>query len=386
MRALGVGLLAVALALLPAAPLPGCRLAKRVRAWFRPAEEVELARADGEPPAPLSGSEAVRASSFAPEGDRSGLEVRLMVVDDTRYDAPRLLEELMRSPAAPRDGSAPGEGEIDEPTRRRWAAWGFRLIPVPAEAVEPLLDALTPVLPSSVQWLGEFGAWRPIVRAGRLPDTRVRVGDSFVRVGAGRPTLIARSWVEPVLNDSGVGSALRLDLGMQMQQNARPDSGFFDPTREPNIEDSGPVLDPLLTSLSLPPGRALVIVAEAPGVSWDELPEPAPVGEAWATADESSGGDGLGPRPGEASGPARAPATGEERTASPPRPALGGIEPRAPQPPSLGELMLMTEGSRIVRLNEARVLPKRVIVVLVPYIRGPYRLLPPVSASAGGEP
>ncbi len=54
----------------------------------------------------------------------------------------------------------------------------------------------------------------------------------------------------------------------------------------------------------------------------------------------------------------------------------GGVEPIKPLGKTLGELMLTSSGSRIVRANQTRTVPKRVIVVLVPRVDGTFTLIP----------
>lgn len=406
---------------------PGCRMVQRIKGWFHPADDIELTQAPaGE--GVLDRRQAIKEAQFAPQSDRQGLEVRLMVVDDTMYDAPRLLNEILNQQqeadsvsgsagdsAGGSGGDAAGEtgtgiDQIDPETQRRWGEWGFRMVWVPVDRVGTLLDALTPVRPSSVQWLGEFGAWRAIVRAGEMRPTSVRVGDSLRRLDGGRPSLIARSWVEPMLGDPAaggavVGAAVRLDLGMQIQRDDRSGQRFFDPSREGSIEDSGMVIDPLLCSLKLSGRRALVIVGEAPGADWGQLPEPimvdltAPFGKkdgdgqggderdrtgptAGPRADEDGG---IGPRQDEEQRPPVEPDGAGARPPAASKPGPGSGEPQRPTILSLGELMLTTDGSRIVRLNETRVLPKRVIVVLVPYAPDRFQILPRARSASNGD-
>lgn len=302
---------------------PGCRV---VRKWFAPAEQVELSDA------PTIASE----SQLADPDARQGIEVRMLVVDDTDYDAPRALRPFV------------GEGvehSVEASTREAWAAWGLRLIEVPVDQLDATLARMRVVRPISNQWLGEFGAWRAIIRSGENGSTRVRVGDSLRQIEAGRPRLIARSWSEPMLVEDGVRQVLRLDLGVQIE--AKGDSQFLllPDQRERTLDDQGQVIDELLSSITLRGDRALVIVGDEPGADWSGIPDPAPVIQTPAEDGED-----------------------EQSSGQPVSRAIN--EPRVPPVRSLGELMFVAPGSRMTRAGESRNIPKRVVVILVPSLRG----------------
>ena len=162
---------AFALACVPA--LSGCRGSGT---WFNPSNEIELNTIE-------------TAESSAPS-DRQGLGIRLLVIDDTNYDAPRALRAYPQL--------------RDERVRESWSRWGFRIVEVPIDDIDPVLDSFRPVQPVSVQFMGEFGQWRPLVRSGATRQSIVRVGESSREIAPGRPMLIARSWTEPTLVDQGV--------------------------------------------------------------------------------------------------------------------------------------------------------------------------------------
>jgi len=103
----------LSLACLPA--LWGCKV---VRKWFSPADEIELSSIET-----LDADESL---------DRQGLGIRLLVVDDTNYDAPRALRAY------------PSLG--DERVASAWSRWGFRAVEVPVGDIDPLLAGLRPVL------------------------------------------------------------------------------------------------------------------------------------------------------------------------------------------------------------------------------------------------
>lgn len=326
---------------------PGCK----VVGLFFPSDSIELA-GDQDVPAPID-SVSTR-----------GLEVRLWVVDDTYWSASRALLPYVEA------------GSSDE-SIERWADWGFRLVRVPIQDVQGVLDSLRPVQPINTQWLGEFGQWRAIVRAGELQTSRVRVGDHSVSIERGRPRLIARSWVEPMLTEDAVIPAVRLDLAMQIETKKRSNaSALYQIDRERMIEDEGPILDELIRSSMMDGSYALVLVGEAPGFDWGSLPED--IGE--ISIQESNDSDEFGP--GEESDEST---QGErdqseqqiERTTIAEKPI--GSRPEQPSGQSLGEQMLTGGGSRIIRLNESRTIPKRVVVVLIPRVDGGYSLLPRVA-------
>ena len=327
-------LLAIASAMLAA---PGCN---GVRKWFAPAEQVELS----------DGASIASESQLADPDARQGIEVRMLVVDDTDYDAPRALRPFV---------GALAESSVDESTREVWSSWGLRLIEVPIDQLDATLAKLRVVRPISNQWLGEFGAWRAIIRSGENGGTRVRVGESLRQIDAGRPRIIARSWSEPMLVDDGVRQVLRLDLGVQIE--ARGDNQFLllPDQRERTLDDEGQVIDELLGSVMLRGDRALVIVGEEPGADWSRIPDPVVVIETPSEDEEEAGQ--------------------AETTGQPVSRAI--VEPRVPPVRSLGELMFVAPGSRMTRAGESRNVPKRVVVVLVPSLRGDA-----LNESSGGTP
>lgn len=351
--------------------VPGC---KAVRKWFSPADQVELA--------PLDTRSALTQTTLSDPQARRGLEVRMLVVDDTGYDAPRLLRDFER-------GSTPNA--IDPATRERWADWGFRIVEVPVDQLDTALSSLRPVRPISVQWLGEFGSWRALIRAGYSEQTRVRVGGSTRTIEPGRLRLIARSWIEPMLTDSGSQSVLRLDLGMQIENSSSTGFSLLPDQRARTLDDEGQIIDELLSTLALRGEHAIVIIGEIPGTDWAKLPQPAPVEFVATPSEEAPGPEGedddrgtnakeSGKDP-DLQGSARPKATPSPRPFASPSP-----EPLGPQIPalrSLGELMLVAQGSRLMRANETRDIPRRVLIVLVPEVRGNFELLniPP----EGGE-
>ncbi|MBL4699184.1 MAG: hypothetical protein JKX70_10160, partial [Phycisphaerales bacterium] len=247
--------------------MPGCKVIN----YYFPSSEIELATESfdqGDAPEPIN-SVSTR-----------GLEVRLWVVDDTHWAAPRKLlgylhpqgdDEFNNESSV----SSLGANTLTQAINPQWAQWGFRFVAVPIGEVDEFLGALRPVQPINVQWLGEFGQWRALVRAGALKNNRVRVGERTVEIAPGRPRLIARSWIEPMLTNDNVIPAVRLDLGMQIEseKNTRTQD-LFGVYNERMIEDYGPVIDELLFSALLDGSHALVIVGDAPESRWEMLTDP----------------------------------------------------------------------------------------------------------------
>lgn len=323
---------------LSAAPL-GC---KAVRKWFAPAEGIALGEPDAAP--------------VSTPRERQGLGVRLLVVDDTDYDAARAL----RGHAPLRDASV----------QSRWARWGFRVVEVPVGDVEMLISSLRAVQPMSVQFMGEFGHWRPLVRSGPIQQSSVQVGDSTRSLDPGRPRLIARAWAEPRLTDSGVDQVLRLDLGMQIESRNQNAYQLLPSQGEETLDDKGRVIDELLSTIRLDGRHAIVIVGEAPGTDWSELPEARS-----ALAELEQIEDQIGPEAEDEQEPEAETQEPEPFRAQEPSRAV--IEPSVPRSRSLGELMLNVPGSRLVRANEARRIPKRVVIVLTPEL---------ISQDIAGDP
>ena len=304
---------------------PSC---KAVGKWFAPAEQTEI------PDAPTIASESQLADPEA----RQGLEVRMLVVDDTDYDAPRALRPFIQPS---------GDTSVEPRVRDAWESWGLRLIEVPVDQLDSTLAAMRVVRPISNQWLGEFGAWRAIIRSGENPSTRVRVDESLRQIDAGRPRIIARSWSEPMLVEDGVRRVLRLDLGVQIE--SKQDNAFMllPDQRERTLDDQGQIIDELLSTITLRGDRALIIVGDEPGADWSAIPDPAPI-EAENPEDEGESED-------------------SEPASTPSSRAI--VEPRVPRVRSLGELMFVAPGSRMTRAGVSRNVPKRVVVVLVPSLR-----------------
>jgi len=336
--------------------LPGCKL---VRKWFSPAEQATLGD-----PNPI---ERMSDATLSDPDSRQGLEVRMLVVDDTNYDTARMLNALVTSPEA--------QSQFDEQTLSTWSQWGFRLVAIPLDQLDSSLAALTPVRPLSVQWLGEFGAWRPLVRTGESRQTVVRVGESSRTIEHGRPRLIARSWSAPMLGDNGVERGVRVDLGIQIESSKRSTFELLPDQKNHTLDDEGQVIDELLSTFTLDGRYAIMIVGEVPGADWGNLPEPAPLIIPDVNRDQD-----VGPNADEDQESGLMPKESVPFSS----PSRGAIEPSVPSMRSLGELMLVAPGSRLMRQGESRNIPKRVVIVLVPSAQGSFQMLSIPSSRGGG--
>ena len=368
--------LSVALAASVLLCAPGCK----VVGYFFPSDQIELGSGD--------------ATGFdAPEPIDSvstrGLEVRLWVVDDTDWTAPRLLASLMDHEQTGGQTGEQANEVISEADRKQWAQWGMRLLAIPVNEIDGLLAGLRPVQPINVQWLGEFGKWRAIVRAGELKSDRVRVGAGSVKIEQGRPRLIARSWIEPVFVENDIVPGVRLDLGLQIQTMDRKaidrmhNQGLLGSGGERTIEDAGPIFDELLISMLLDGSHALGIVGDAPEMDWDQLPDPVLFNELEENTDEPKFDQAFGPGEQRADGGALNGSTAAARTDRASSAGRQINEPRRPIEKTIGELMLTSPGSRVVQAEQSRRIPKRVIVVLIPRIDGGFWLVPGASSMSG---
>ncbi|MCA9303973.1 MAG: hypothetical protein KC996_07625 [Phycisphaerales bacterium] len=331
--------------------LCGCRNARR------PAQDAADWVTLGAP-APIS-SNATR-----------GLEVQMWIMDNTDSAVQRVL--------APYDTVS---GVLDERDRLHWGDWGLRWCVVPIGEVKGVLAGLSPVQPARVQWLGEFGDWRPIVRAGTINAQTVRVGEGESGIPLGKPRLIARSWIEPIVTDLGIRPGVRADLALQIEQ-PRSARSLWEIGNDdlPMIDDDGPVVDGLITGFHADGLHAFILVADVPGRDWSALPEPIDDSQAPNPLDDS-----IGPSA-DADGSAGSIEEDQEPDASTTR---SGGEQRGPgrgEFRSLGELMFTTQGSGSKRFGGVYDPPRSVVVVLIPRTEGGFGLIPSSDAPETKEP
>lgn len=320
------------LALLAGLVLPGCaRARERWKARFNPdPEPVRLI----EPNSPeLSPADL-------------GLEVVVWTSDDTYFRVGRALAELALpdSPLPPEDDAA-------------WRRAGLRAVAMPVESLDALLIAAPPITQLQRQRFGQIPRWTPLVRGPQTP-AGVR-GPDARRLEPGRPRLLARSWIEPTLDEGRARDILRTELTIQIEQPRR--ASILDTPAERTITEAGPILDALLTTHAGNGRHALVIVAESPGLDWSTLPPP-PAARAFDQSTDPGINPPSGPtgQAGERPVPVDADRTGPA--------AFATAQPPGPQPPSerfIGEWMLASPGIP-ARDGRAPIGPRKVILVLIP--------------------
>lgn len=303
-----------------------------------------------------------------------GLEVQMWIVDNTDHAVHRAL--------MPYDTVS---GVIDERERIRWKEWGLRWCVVPIAEVNALLSGLRPVQPARVQWLGEFTQWRPIVRAGTINAQSVRVGEGESGVPTGKPRLIARSWIEPMMTDLGIRPGVRADLALQIEQPRSARSLWnIEDDDLPMIDDEGPLVDGLITAVRADGLHALVLVADAPGRDWSMLPEPIDDTQAVELDD-----DQYGPSADQDTDP-------NDQTDADLDAEAGSDEvgvrksdeqhgPDGAELKSLGELMFTTQGSGSARFGGVYDPPRSVVVLLIPRTEGGFGLLPAFEDGAESD-
>lgn len=326
---------AVACALLLALPAAtGCR-----RVWKR---LREASRPDA--PAALVEQPATPTVENEP-----GLELVVWTADDTAFAVGRALRPYL-------DATPP----VPEADVAAWRRAGLRVVSVPASDMAGLIATLRPVTPLQRQQFGQLMSWTSLVRG---PSLLAGVGGTDESLPAGRPRLIARSWIEPDLSRGEPIDVVRTELGIQVETGERRLPRLGTEPGVATISDDGPVPESLLTGFVGDGSRVLVIVGEDPAVDWSELPEPTP---APASGLGSQGGPGptgeAGVRPASEVSPT-------------PEPSRAGGEALGPVPPrerTLGERMLSAPGQP-PRDGRPGVGPRKVLVVVVPrpYVSNP---------------
>ncbi|MDF1808257.1 MAG: hypothetical protein P1U42_01025 [Phycisphaerales bacterium] len=360
----------------------GCKVVK----FFAPAERIELASVE-------DGS-VTGAPLPIDSASTRGLEIRLWVVDDTTWDATRLLNSYQFSEdVVDENSSSSHQSPFQSKDLLDWREWGYRIVAIPVDEVQGFLDQLTPVQTTKVQWLGEFAQWRPIVRAGSLSSSYVRVDDQLKEIELGRPSMIARSWIEPDFTSERIGAVVRLELGMQIENSSRTrGNGFYTEPQSRVLEENGQVIDDLLMSLRLDGSQAVVIVGESPDMDWGTIPDlqtlQTKIEEPESQNRKSSFGPSETDQSSTESDDALSDTSSRSENESISRSSSSNreyLEPSVPIGSTLGELMLTSPGSRISQLNKSRKAPIRVVVVFIPRLEGGFSILPRSENNAQEE-
>lgn len=238
--------------------------------------------------APLAGA-APTTSKLPTTNPDAGVQSSMVL---STLDGPNLARALL--PYA--DQPTPLSRELVE----LYAAHGLRVLSVPIGDVPQLVQTLQPAAPAQSQWLGQAFTWTEITRGiEHAQPTTIALDSERVRLPAGALRLLLRSWLEPAPpTRGGVGTVakagddvaagpptaiLRTELVPQhderLTRSERDEPLSLTP---PSIapESRGLMFRRLYAQFVLPPGRALLIVPERPGVTWRDLaliaPDPVP--------------------------------------------------------------------------------------------------------------
>jgi len=327
--------------------------------------------------------ESAVAPVVSPAASR-GLEIEIWVFEDRGGDLARAIERF-EEPAT----------SIDRKTARDWRASGLRLVGVPAGELETLRRSLSFVAPVRQESLTEATRWRSVARGPRLNGETVVTSHGPAPLNDGWARLLARAWTAPsVVHGRGTEASMRLELVPQIVSPARGDSIERIEARLQGrahvISEDGPVLRDLSLSAMLREGEALLVVGESPEADWGALAQLEPM---IFEAPEQEEGDDSAPSvgPGAPEGVEEIEGAGMGVVAhAPARPRIAGrweisAQPAGPGVPrrrTLGEAMLVggvgvsaekRDGSSILRAG------RRAVIVIIPHVSGPYRLLPRVA-------
>lgn len=272
---------------------------------------------------------------------RFGLEMRVLTVDDT---GDRVASALSRFSSQ--------QGPFVAADRDRWWSWGLRWIVIPKDELDSFIANQDATSGTEVRQMGQFPQWRPLIQTGSIRDDMVRIGGSTdtLRSMTGKPRLLARSFMIPQVDDSGVSPRLRVDLGIQITTRTKQSqiSNAWQTPKLPSVFDEGPMVDQLMTSIELDGSEALILLGEDPSIEWIA---------------------------GDIENPARV-QVGDSGTVGP-----GVLTAR-----TLGEQMFSTRGTGAVAPGQRYVPPKKVMIILVPNVADQYRLLATSPNRAGDSP
>jgi hypothetical protein len=227
----------------------------------------------------------------------NGLAVRQWSV----FDRPGLIGSTLAAHTA----SDPLDAETDRRLRRN----GLRVVAVPADELDIIVEALGGAPMNVDAWYGQVYEWREL--AGRpVPDggQAIALDGHVQRYAGGEIRLMCRCWTVQ-MEDRPL---MLLEL---IPQYWPPSGGGFarllgQPA--PEVE----AFPSLVLDLELEPGLAYVVTTESPDIDWPRLPADDPEGVPARPRPSSRSGPGPGPGPA-AAGP---PTLGEWLLGAPRRP------------------------------------------------------------------
>ncbi|MBL4591586.1 MAG: hypothetical protein JKY96_06455, partial [Phycisphaerales bacterium] len=229
--------------------------------------------------------------------------------------------------------------------------------------------------------------WRPIVRGGMIDARRLRVGDGDLRVAKGKPRMIARAWIQPMMSEEGISPGVRIELALQLELARRQRIEMLGDEGLAMIDDLGPVLDGLLAGIHADGRYALLLVGESPDADWSGvIASSDPVLEPRTTSGE------IGPNKAQRAADAdreTAIISGDADQPGASSPLSGGgsrsggprVGPKEEKRRTLGEIMFTAPGSGPLRASMVYDPPRSVVVVLIPRVEGGYRLWPDMKAA-----
>ncbi len=161
----------------------------------------------------------------------------------------------------------------------KWRLAGLRVISVPADAVDGVLDAFESAgVGDERQWT-EVPNWSPIVAGPWEEDEVVGTGERAARVGPGRTRLLARAWFEPWIGDGGIETTMRLEFVPQRERprSTRTLSAIGAPGVSAGEAEAGPVFAELALTVRARGDDAYIIAGASADEDWTDAGEPEPI-------------------------------------------------------------------------------------------------------------
>jgi hypothetical protein len=340
-----------------------------------------------------SGPAAARPIAVPLGGSEAGIGITTVVCD--------VSEGILASTlAAYADQPLPISNELES----LWEVHGLRMVSLPVEDAPAVLSKLHTEGGSQSQWLGQAYAWTEIARGSELGAGRVVALDAErIRLAPGALRLLLRSWIEPVPSEPIIGgvsggavesglalprAALRVELLPQNHEAGRDDPmqsslAFSEPRIE--AEAQGQIFSRLYARMSVPGDRALLILAEHPGVNWRRT---AKLSDPDRQAEEGLSGSERPDRVSRTAPPGplhlgevqrgQAPSGEGSRHGSTGDPELGqegGTGPEARGVPTIGEAMLGRSNAR--QNGRVPASAQRTLILLIPRVPRDFHLLGP---------